>query len=51
MEENSRVGEATGRRGKEIKEDWERKKQLHLPNNVTHAEGFLLRQTPWGDFS
>lgn len=51
MEENSRVGEATGRRERDTREDWERKKQVGPPSNVIHVESLLFRQASWGDFS
>lgn len=49
--ENSRVREATGRRGIETREDWERKKQIGQPSKVARVEGFLFRQVPQGAFS
>lgn len=50
MEKNSTVREATGKRRIETREDWERKKQVDQPSKVTHVEGLLCRQDPWGAF-
>lgn len=45
LEENSGVKGATGKRLKETKEDWERKKQVGQSSNMIHASSL---DRPWG---